>query len=332
MSNELFSQQNFHEVSQSKRESLVKEIHGYDMATVLNTSMEELVEYFQEKYFMRTPIIKNMEVHLREEPKEVSKIERIPDRLWSNEYINVNRSYVQFVVFVPFEGDASLFSLRPTSYQYSSSNRMDVCIDGSNIRLNYNEPITDGSQLNLKSIYERDINMIVTNLERLAHDISLYNNSLQGLIKQKLQERKDSALKNHSIIQSIDIPIKRHDNIPKTYNIPEVRKKPNIVERKSKIETFKPEPTLALEEYENILTIVKDMSLVMERSPKTFIKLEEEEIRNHFLIQLNGHYKGNATGETFNGIGKTDIIIRHENANAFIAECKFWRGSVNSFV
>lgn len=30
--------------------------------------------------------------------------------------------------------------------------------------------------------------------------------------------------------------------------------------------------------------------------------------------------------ETFNSSGKTDILIRVENRNIFIAECKFWRG------
>ena len=49
--------------------------------------------------------------------------------------------------------------------------------------------------------------------------------------------------------------------------------------------------------------------------------------RNHFLVQLNGHYEGQATGETFNQKGKTDILIRENGRNAFIAECKFWSGA-----
>jgi len=49
-------------------------------------------------------------------------------------------------------------------------------------------------------------------------------------------------------------------------------------------------------------------------------------IMTSFLFQLNGHYQGQATGETFNSNGKTDILIRYENKNIFIAECKFWRG------
>jgi hypothetical protein len=52
----------------------------------------------------------------------------------------------------------------------------------------------------------------------------------------------------------------------------------------------------------------------------------EENIRQHFLVQLNGQYQGQATGETFNFDGKTDILIRSEGRNVFIAECKFWRG------
>lgn len=52
----------------------------------------------------------------------------------------------------------------------------------------------------------------------------------------------------------------------------------------------------------------------------------EEDIRQHFLVQLNGQYEGQATGETFNYEGKTDILIRSEGRNIFIAECKFWRG------
>ena len=78
------------------------------------------------------------------------------------------------------------------------------------------------------------------------------------------------------------------------------------------------------------MEILKSMSLVIERSPSSFATLKEEAIRDHFLLQLNGHYEGDATGETFNASGKTDILIRAGNRNVFIAECKFWRGP-NSF-
>ena len=49
-------------------------------------------------------------------------------------------------------------------------------------------------------------------------------------------------------------------------------------------------------------------------------------MRIHFLIPLNSQFAGTATGETFNYSGKTDILIRVEDKNIFIAECKFWNG------
>ena len=42
---------------------------------------------------------------------------------------------------------------------------------------------------------------------------------------------------------------------------------------------------------------------------------------------INSHYEGLTTRETFNYSGKTDILIRFEDKNIFIAECKFWAGT-----
>jgi hypothetical protein len=80
-------------------------------------------------------------------------------------------------------------------------------------------------------------------------------------------------------------------------------------------------------QYELILTIISNMVLVIERSPETFHRIKEEDLRQHFLVQLNGQFEGQATGETFNFQGKTDILIRQNGKNIFIAECKFWRGA-----
>jgi len=82
-----------------------------------------------------------------------------------------------------------------------------------------------------------------------------------------------------------------------------------------------------MEEYENILSIMRNMVRVMEQSPKAFENMGEEDLRTQFLVQLNAQYEGRATGETFNFQGKTDILIRaDEGGNVFIAECKFWSG------
>lgn len=57
-------------------------------------------------------------------------------------------------------------------------------------------------------------------------------------------------------------------------------------------------------------------------------KFDEETFRDFFLPHLNLISKNHcATGETFNKIGRTDILIQDLNGqNVFIAECKIWKG------
>ena len=120
--------------------------------------------------------------------------------------------------------------------------------------------------------------------------------------------------------------MKRGENPPQTYAPPEVRRKAVPVMPPASAAPFAPEPALDLATYEHILSVVQNMTHVMERSPTAFRAMGEEDIRQHFLVQLNGQFEGAATGETFNVGGKTDILLRANDRNVFIAECKFWKG------
>ena len=53
--------------------------------------------------------------------------------------------------------------------------------------------------------------------------------------------------------------------------------------------------------------------------------LEEEALRDIVLVPLNSHF-GTATGEAFNFSGKTDVLIRQQGGNLFVAEFKIWAG------
>jgi hypothetical protein len=64
----------------------------------------------------------------------------------------------------------------------------------------------------------------------------------------------------------------------------------------------------------------------LERNPSTVARLNEEQIRNILLIGLNNQFEGNVGGEVFNGAGKTDILVRVEDRNVFVGECKIWKG------
>lgn len=326
MRDELFSSINFYEFGQGRKNSVISAIQSCSAEKILQIPIEELISEYEEQFLIAPLKVRSADKYLPDQPREQSTRERVADRSWGElKHYNVDKNYIHFTVNVPFDGDPSLFDISPSSKMtiMGASVRPTVSISGNEIVLSFQ--IEAKENTDLEGHINTSLRPIETNAERLNADISKLNAELSPLIKQKLEERKKSASQNTSLIQSLTIPIKKRDDLPETYSIPEVQKKPTIVEKR-KTKTFTPEPTLAVEEYENILNIIKDVSLAMERSPSTFTKLSEEEIRDFFLIHLNGHYKGSATGETFNGSGKTDILIRHKNANAFIAECKFWLG------
>jgi hypothetical protein len=64
----------------------------------------------------------------------------------------------------------------------------------------------------------------------------------------------------------------------------------------------------------------------LERTPSVAAKAKEEEIRDLLLVGLNAQFQRDAGGELFNGAGKTDILIRVEDRNIFIGECRVWSG------
>jgi hypothetical protein len=158
-------------------------------------------------------------------------------------------------------------------------------------------------------------------------DVTSFNESLSLTVKHAIARRKQKILADQNMSAALGIPVKRRKDAPRTYSVPQVRRNPTI--QRPKVETeepFQPEPALPDAEYENILGIIQNMVAVMERSPRAFAEMGEEDLRSHFLVQLNGQYEGQATGETFNFSGKTDILIRINGKNIFIAECKFWKG------
>ena len=179
----------------------------------------------------------------------------------------------------------------------------------------------------MKKEAEKVICDLKTQLEYLEPEIEKYNNKLPTIVKNYLLERKQEILDKHQFAESLGVPVKKRENLPQTYAIPtpEFRKSVNVEPRVTEV-GYKPEPTLTDSVYNDILQTIHDVGKTFERLPSTYSNKDEEALRDHILLYLEPRFEGSATGETFNNTGKTDILIRHESSNAFIAECKFWRG------
>lgn len=88
----------------------------------------------------------------------------------------------------------------------------------------------------------------------------------------------------------------------------------------------KPEPYLRREDAVGLVDFIEQYARQFEITPKTYSKMDEEEIRDLIIGMMNTNFRGAATAETFNKLGKTDIRLRVDAGNVLICECKVWNG------
>lgn len=306
-----------------QRHQLQTEIVGIPEQRLLNTSIEDLVRYFVEKYQLEVPIL-DVEHAVADQREEMIRVSGFRYGLERDETHLVRGTLV--TLEIPFTGDAVIFQIRPSS--------RDSAPPVAEIRDQVVLLEQSGTALNAEQVqaeFDRTIADINRYLDWHRKDATEFNGNLPVLARQAIEQRRGKLLANQNLVSGLRFKLKARDDAPKTYTAPVARKRIEPRLPPAAREPFKAEPVLPEEDYANILKIIQDMTLVMERSPAAFSHMSEEDIRQHFLVQLNGHYEGKATGETFNAQGKTDILIRHEGRNIFVAECKFWRGE-KSFI
>jgi ElaB/YqjD/DUF883 family membrane-anchored ribosome-binding protein len=303
-----------------RENKLSKEIENYETNYILNVSVSDLTEFTEKKFRLEAPILREEEIYIDQEERKVDISQDrgrvIFDR---NKPFYVTGTSVKF--FVPFIGDSNLFRFRSSTFNYSppsaevSSNELCIVIE-----------TLDHDQERIKNKFNTILAEIKNWLEWVSKDVTQFNSNLKQKIEKEINSRRDKLLKDKKLVAGMGYPLKKRSDAPSTYMVPDVKRKVTPIKPAAISTPFAPEPTLSMSEYEHILNVIYNMSMVMERSPKAFQTMHEEDLRTHFLVQLNGQYEGQTTGETFNFEGKTDILIRSEGKNIFIAECKFWEG------
>jgi len=303
------------------KETAKREVEGIDTNAILNSSEEDLAKYLSDKYYLDPPILEQDKTTISPPSDVEVDVSRDPMRAVFNRDEPCYVKGVTVTVSVPFSGDGEYFKYTPGTFNYGPPHG-DVA--GQEVHLIFHQIEPNADEL------DREIKRRIADIQQylgwVKRDIDNFNKDFAPFIRDVIRQRKQKKLKDLDLVAKLGIPVKRRDDLPRTYAIPEVKRRPTIARPAASGKAFVTEPALEMAEYENILKIVSNMALVLERSPSAFASMKEEDLRQHFLVQLNAQYEGSATGETFNYQGKTDILIRHEGKNAFIAECKFWKG------
>jgi hypothetical protein len=317
----LFAHQDSHSVQEHQRQQFQGEVAQIDSNRLLNSNIDDLVSYFVDKYRIEVPEldVAGMQADQHEARRDVSGD---PNRFAYN--MRSGPTHVvgtEVVVEVPFAGDAAMFKVQPSTY---NSNPPQGEVRGNMLIFTH---WTDNPKADqVRAQVDKWLAAVKQHLQWQRDTFAGFNGSLASLARTSIARRRDKLLANQNLIAGLGIPLKRRTDATTTYTAPEVKRKLAPKLPPASPGAFKPEPILEENEYQHILSVIEGMVRVMERSPKAFYESDEETLRTHFLVQLNGHYEGQATGETFNYQGKTDILVRSGDRNIFVGECKYWGG------
>lgn len=319
MADLLFNRCDLGSVLASQEQAISKEVAALGENQLLNSSPVELCQYFVEKYTIDPVKIDEDRIQADYGDAQIDVSQRF-------EYAVFDRSGPAYItgtrvaLFVPFEGDKQLLDCQPSTFTY---NPPRAIVRANSVVFVYDRTVSDAA--NIRNEFDRDLSSFKKYLSWIERDVNQFNESIEKKADRFISARREKLLHDRNIVESLGFALKRSD-APLTYSTPEVKRR--ITPRLPTISSdpYQPEPALDMAEYEHILSVISNMVLVMERSPQAFQGMSEEDLRQHFLVQLNGHYEGQATGETFNYEGKTDILTRVDGRNIFIAECKFWKG------
>ncbi len=315
----LFNRYDLSAVFQNQEQIVNKAIDDLDVNRLLNTPVNDLVEYFFEEHKIQAVSVLSDRISVDQSEAKID-VSRDQSRLIYDRSRPVYLDGTRVTFYIPFEGDKNLFFCRPSTFNY---NPPRAVITNNEAQFIYET--LDHNAEHVRSTFDGDINNLQQYLGWIERDVTQFNNQLMPKIREHVEKRRQKILNDRGMVASLGFPLRQRSDTPKTFVVPVERKKIKTLPPATTA-PFTPEPALEMEEYERVLSIISHMDLVMERSPYAFRTMKEEDLRQHFLVQLNGQYEGQATGETFNYQGKTDILIRVNGKNVFIAECKFWKG------
>ncbi|MBB1404699.1 hypothetical protein RB215_08305 [Pseudoalteromonas sp. HL-AS2] len=307
-------------VIEGRKEQALQAIKGQADDYILNVNKTEYLDHLGSEFSMQP-----LEIH--QEQLSVSVEERmIPAKRHPSSYwVDNGKSYPKdvYTFHLPFSGDAQLLKVRASTYSMSSPR---IQTDGREIQfeiINFNQEAEA-----IKREADNVVAQLTSQNQNLTNDLVRFNGSLESLLSKAFDARKEQLLKKHDVISALGIPVRKAHSTPSTFSVP--AKRTPAIPSKPKPEVtakgYKPEPTLDNAIYYQILKIIHDVGKQFERLPSTYAGKGEEHLRDHMLLILEPNFEGSATGETFNKKGKTDILLRHEGSNVFVAELKYWHG------
>ena len=245
-----------------------------------------------------------------------------PGISWTmSEFGHVIRPGYRFTVVIPASGGVELLKSRLPQGGLG----LAADVEADRVTCTWDWPEDKGAD-ELNEGIERFKQAVASGAEAIAADVDAFNASLSDYALTAIDKRRKEILDERAFLGKLSMPVVRDQAAPAVFGPPPIKRRETPARD---IKTSPPDEAIEpdLDEfYEHILEVIRAVGRGLERSPGSFKDADEEALRDHMLVTLNTHYTGATYAEAFNRNGKTDILIRVYDRNAFIGECKWWHG------
>ena len=269
MTDSLFRNAYLSDVLAGQEQKVADEIGSLSEERVLNMSLEKLCDYFVEKYRVEPLVMDESGIQVDYGDTQIDVSRRV-------EYAGFGRSGpihvtgTRITFFVPFSGDPDLFKCRPSTFSLIS---LRGIVRANELVFVYDRTTQEAP--NIKGEFDRELQSVQQQLSRIADQAEQFNSTVRHKVSQQIGARREKLLQDRGIIEGLGFPLKRRSHVPATYAAPKVKRR--IVPQLPPVSTkpCRPEPTVPMDEYEHILSVISNMVMVMERSPSAFRTMGE---------------------------------------------------------
>ena len=298
---------------------------------IIGSDTEELVDYYYAPKAL-TPIKIDRERQETAEP--INEVKTVPANRREDSYRNegdLSYEYESIRITIPIISHANvstLINLRPSTFGLSwrpeditwKRNTVEFTVGIKGYGFDRDEAWV------AQQINQQKLN-VTNHIHIMDTEIIQGNENLKQQIRMIINQRKEKLIndkeKYNSLLRLVNIPLKKkEDDIVKKIQLdtsPLVKHtRPNPVQP----EIY----TIDREKVMGVIHIMDNQGRQFEKTPDTYKNSGENDLRNILLVNLNSFFEGRATGETFNGKGKTDIHLNIAKGDILICECKIWAG------
>lgn len=321
--NYLFNSSELHSVLDRQLQAIRQMIEEIPRDQFLAASVDTLVEHVTAKLAI-DPLVLHEDRMVMETGETKINVTGRWDYGGSIDGRTVHADGHELRFYLPFSGDPNLWGMRPNMWSsviphgVVDERRQVLTITFKNTA--NTEPQWYQNEL------QSSLQLIKQSVDAQGTMLAQYHRDLPARVRDAVTHRRAQVGKLHDLTAAFNIPMVKKAGMP-DYTPIDVQKKKTIAALpKAPAAGFKPEPAIADELYDEILSNIRHMGATFEGTPQTYQPMGEEGLRDILLASLNGVYQGAATGEAFRKYGKTDLRIEEQSRSAFVGECKLWGG------